>query len=121
MITGFEKQTHDLTDEEKVLLPQFVAGLKTKIGKKNAITNGKMRQGFEKKGVLVTDARTRKIINHIRITGLVPLLCSTSKGYFVAQTREEIELYLQGLKERIEAQTAVYDALEYQMNREFKN
>jgi hypothetical protein len=116
MITGFETITAELTPEEKKLVPQFVNGLKTKIGKKSAVTNKHIRARFKTIGVTVSDARVRKIVNFIRISDLVPMLCSTSKGYFVAQSVDEVESYLKGLKERIAAQQAVHDAIERQFN-----
>lgn len=40
MIKGFNSETAPLTEyEENVLLPLVLRGLKTKIGKENAVTN----------------------------------------------------------------------------------
>lgn len=40
MIKGFDQQTQPLSEyEENVLLPIILQGLKTKQGKKNAVTN----------------------------------------------------------------------------------
>ena len=118
MIKNFEKYTHELTDDEKVLLPQFINGLKTKIGKQNAVSNKHIRSRFKTINVNVSDARVRKIINHIRINNLLPLLCSNSKGYFVARNIDEIEEYLKGLQQRISAQVKVHEAISLQL--EFK-
>lgn len=115
MIKGFEDITHELTDDERKLLQAFVNGLKSKRGKQNAVSNKTIRQKFEDNWKMkIPDARVRKLINHIRINDLVPLLCSTSKGYFVAQSNEEVNDYLTGLKQRISAQQAVHDAIEKQ-------
>ena len=79
MIKGFEKITSELSQEEIDLVPTIVKGLSTKLGKDNAITSTKIC-----KAVNITGPRLRKIINHIRIKNLLPALCSTSSGYFVA-------------------------------------
>ena len=39
MIKGFENETAPLSDYEQSLLPLFIQGFTTKLGKKNAITN----------------------------------------------------------------------------------
>lgn len=114
MIIGFTTETEPLNDEEKRLVPQFVNGLKTKIGKDKAITNNEIRLAFEKRGVKIPPARVRKIINYIRINGLVELLCASSKGYYVAAVDKEIVEYMVGLKSRVEAQNLVLNKLKEQ-------
>lgn len=117
MIEGFPTETAPLNYEELKLVPQFVNGLKTKIGKDKAVSNSQIRKGFKSVGITVSDARVRKIINHIRTNAIVPLLCSNSKGYYVARTKDEVESYLRGLKQRIQAQQQVYD----QINQQYKD
>jgi len=114
MIEGFEQQTAKLTDEEEKLLPLLVKALSAKKGKNSAVTNGDIQQAFTKIGKTVPSARIRKLINHIRINGLVELLCATSNGYYVAKTNKEVESYLIGLKARIEAQQHMYDMVKLQ-------
>jgi hypothetical protein len=110
MIIGFTQETEPLNDEEKALLPKFVRGLKKRIGKENAITNGEIREAFKKNAeVNIPPARVRKIINHIRIHGLVELLCASSKGYYVGKIDQEVIDYMVGLKSRIEAQNLVLE------------
>jgi hypothetical protein len=116
MIKNFETVTHELTDKEAQLLPMFIKGLQTKVGKENAITNKRMRERLEAHGISVPDSRVRKIINHIRINGLVKCLCSTSKGYFVAKDEQEVKDYLEGLGQRIREQERIYDSIEHQFN-----
>jgi hypothetical protein len=115
MINGFEKETEPLTEEERNLLPKFVRGLKKRIGKENAITNGEIREAFKKNaGIIIPPSRVRKIINHIRINGLVNLLCASSKGYYVGSIDKEIVEYMEGLKNRVEAQNLVLKKLQMQ-------
>lgn len=118
MIEGFEKYTEELSEDEKALLPAFVAGLKSKKGKANAITNKAIQAAFqanEKWQMKIPDARVRKIINHIRVNGLVNGLCASSNGYYVAADQNELKEYLDGLRQRISSQMMVYDAVEYQL------
>ena len=84
MITGFEEYTHELNDyEEKTLLPVIVKGLKTKIGKENAVTNKEICSALKKLDLKVNDARIRKVISFIRINRIIENLISNSKGYFL--------------------------------------
>jgi len=119
MIQGFNEQTNPLNEEEIKLLPGFIKGLTTKIGKENSITNKEIRAKYKSIGINIPDARVRKIINHIRIKGYVKNLCATSNGYYVAKTKKEIEDYLKGLKERIESQNYVYQKLVEQYTENF--
>jgi hypothetical protein len=122
MIRNFEEQTESLSKEELELVPLFITGLETKIGKKNSITGKAIRNRLKEKSILVSDARVRKIINHIRVNGLVKHLCATSNGYYVAATHFEIYDYLKSLHERISAQQAVYNVMHKDMQKtDWKN
>tara|TARA_R100001244_G_scaffold116602_1_gene86709 strand:- start:3109 stop:3480 length:372 start_codon:yes stop_codon:yes gene_type:complete len=109
MIKGFETITADLSNDELSLVPVVVKGLITKQGKDMAITSTKIC-----KAINITGPRLRKIINHIRIKNLLPALCSTSNGYFVATNIYEMQDYIISLKQRIKAQVGVLNALEQQ-------
>lgn len=101
MLTGFEIETAPLTkQEEGVLMPLLVKGLITKIGKDNAITNKEIRTRLKERGVVISDARIRKIINFIRVNQLIKNLISTSKGYYIATTKEEVLEYIKSLEQR---------------------
>ena len=101
MITGFEKETHELTEYELTLVQPMINGLETKIGMMNKITNNEMLQAMKSMGEKVTPSRIRKLIHFIRVKKLVPNLVSSNKGYWIATTMEEIEDYVQSLQERI--------------------
>lgn len=117
MITGFEDITFDLNAKELELVDPFVNGLKTKIGKKNAISNKQMIKAFKDHPdfqISIGAPRVRKIINYIRNKGLVKRLCANSKGYYVAKDQEEWDDYLKGLKERSDAIAVLYKNLKEQ-------
>lgn len=90
MIKGFDQETQPLNDYEMgVLLPLLVRGLRTKIGRENAVTNKHIVSSL-KGSYKLNDARVRKIINHIRTNDLIPGLIANSDGYFIAQSEAEL-------------------------------
>ena len=92
MIKGFDKQTETLSDyERKTLVPVMVRSLAGHIGKAAAITNKYICSRMRLCGYQISDARVRKIVNHIRTNGLVQCLIATSGGYYVAETEEELK------------------------------
>lgn len=118
MINGFETQTAELNDyEEKTLLPLMVKGLKSKIGKSRAITSSQMINGLKTKGHKVDSSRIRKIIHHIRITGLVECLMATSKGYYISNDKKEIDNYIESLIQRAESIQRIANQLQHQRNK----
>ena len=117
MITNFEAITSPLTEDELKLIPYLVDGLK-KRDKKNAIKGEdicsrlqdfKKNIGISEKPKL-TDSRLRKMVNYIRINGLLPV-GATSNGYFCITDRLEIERQVKSLKQRAEAINAAAEAL----------
>lgn len=104
MIKGFTSETAPLSEyEENVILPLVLQGLRTKIGKKNAVTNRTIVQRLNIAGYTVTEPRIRKLINHIRMTDLLPGLIATSGGYFLATSEAELMDYEQSLLGREDA------------------
>jgi predicted GTPase len=116
MINGFDIETAPLSEYERVtLLPIFVRALIVKVGEQNAVTNKTICEKLKKEGYKIGDARVRKIINHIRINGLVHMLIATSKGYFVADKMDQAISYRESLRQRISAIEAVHDSLDHQI------
>lgn len=113
-IEGFENITYELTEKEKALVPSFVNSIKTKIGKQNIFTSTYVINKYKASGKSMSGARFRKIINYIRINGLIENLISTSKGYYIATTQEEKLKYIKSLDQRINQITVVRDQMEYQ-------
>lgn len=102
MITGFEELTYELTDDEITICNIIIRGIQSNVGNENAISNIQIRKILlEKYEIKTTDIRIRKIINHIRIKRLVPKLCASSKGYYIAETKEEHQKYIESLQERV--------------------
>lgn len=120
MIPGHEKQTHELTEYElTMILPKVVKRMKEKIGKENAVTNSRIVKVFKEYGFKTNEPRMRKIIQHIRINGLINGLVSHGRGYFVARTKEEIRISIERIDKKINAETTTRDALFHQMNQMF--
>lgn len=117
MLEGFYEQTQPLTQyEEEILLPVMVKCLKRHKGEKRVITNKQMCEALEANGYKAGAARIRKVINHIRINGLVEFLVANSKGYFVATSKDEVKSHISSLMGREQAINAVRRALEKQMS-----
>jgi hypothetical protein len=111
LLPGFEDITHELTDDERALLPKFIRGFRNKFGPDNAVTNKQIIAGFKASGTKISDARVRKIINYIRTHDIVPGLVATSKGYYVTRDPMTIKKYIQSLDARIREIQRVRDAM----------
>lgn len=116
MINGFTQQTEPLNEYERnTLLPVICRGLANKVGEARAITNTAITRAMKGAGYQLTEARLRKIINHIRITGMIRWLIATSKGYYIATSRQEMEDYIGSLRGREMAIRAVRESMEAQL------
>lgn len=117
MIQGFNQQTEPLTDYERdTLLPVICRGLANKYGETKAITNTAITRAMKGAGYQLTEARLRKIINHIRIHGMIKWLIATSKGYYIATSVDEMRQYIESLRGREQAIRAVRESMEKQLN-----
>lgn len=116
MIKGFTEQTKPLSDYElNTLVPRIVRGLTKKVGKEKAITNTEIVAILKREGYSLSEARVRKIINYIRVNGIIERLIATSDGYYVANTKKEVADYIESLKGREDAIRAVRRRLEVQL------
>jgi len=108
MITNFEEETEPLTPKEIRMAEQFSRSFQKRIGPDQAITNAEIQTRYRAlHQITLSGARIRKIINHIRITGMVPGLVASSKGYYMSNSPDELRRYIQSLDERIQAIVAV--------------
>ena len=100
MITNFETITYDLTDAEMKFIPLLVAGF-SRYTKDNPIKEPDIVTRFNERnpGMKLTGARLRKLVNHIRVNGLLPLI-ATSKGYYVSYDKTEVQAQIRSLNER---------------------
>lgn len=123
MIQGFSEQTEPLTEYEvETLLPQLVRGLRTKVGKAMSVTNKAIIDGMKRNlGLSISDARVRKLINHIRNNDLVPCLIATSQGYYIAESEQELKDYEDSLLGREEAIRSVRLSIQRQRKRKYSN
>lgn len=111
MIHGFEDITAVLSKDELELVPLFVHGFQWRIGAVNAITSPEIITNlWSKKAIRVTGARVRKIVNYIRMKGLVANLIATSEGYYVENDPVKLKEYVGSLKARAKAINAVADS-----------
>lgn len=119
MINGFQTETQPLTDyERQTLLPVMIAGLRRKTGRGMAVTNKYILSRLKDR-YKISEARVRKLINHIRVNGLVPCLIATSEGYYIAQSEQELADYEQSLLSREEAIRAVRLAIDRQRREKY--
>ena len=118
MITLFEEITYELTEYEKSdLLPVVVRGLRNKHGKENAITNKKICEALTSAGYKVNGPRLRKVIHHIRVEQLIVGLCCNSKGYYVTDSLEELDKYVESLAQRIRSQQEIHRSMKRDMDK----
>ena len=110
MIDGFETETAPLSEYEKSLVAPMIAGLKTKLGQGNAITNKVICAKMKTAGYKCTPVRVRKIINHIRTKRLLHNLVASSRGYYIETDPVKILAYKKSLKERAKAILAVSES-----------
>ena len=103
MINGFEEFTIEITPKQYPKVERVVNGLKKRVGKNNAITNKRMREFLKKEDMIIGDAEMRKIIQFIRQNNLIPRLCSTGTGYYVASNDSEWIEWLESYKSRTNA------------------
>ncbi|MAJ72450.1 hypothetical protein CMK13_05545 [Candidatus Poribacteria bacterium] len=119
MLKNFEEITKELTDNERdVLYPLIVSGLSRRKGKQNSISGSEICEALNKRlnAKKITPPRLRKIIQAIRINGDLYNICSNSKGYYLACSKQEIDDNILSLQQRIDQQQKIVDALRWQSN-----
>ena len=118
MIATFETQTKPLNEHEKdTLLPIMVKCLAKHIGKDRAISNDQMCEKMALYGYQIGEVRVRKIINHIRNNGLAECLIATGKGFYVTESIQEMETYIESVKNREDAIRAMRLSMEEQLSK----
>lgn len=100
MVENFEAITYELTDAEKAILPVMVTGF-LNYRKDNPIKEPQIVANFNDRnpGHRLTPVRLRKLVNYIRVNGILPLI-ATSKGYYVSYDKAEIRSQITSLEQR---------------------
>ena len=115
MLNGFTQETAPLSDMERAYVPIFVSRLREAVGRESAVYN----QQLQSLAPSLSSARVRKIINFIRTEGLVPCLVASSKGYYIAESEEELREYEESLRGRADAIMEVCRSIERQRQRRY--
>lgn len=98
---NFEEITHELNDAEKWTAELLVLFFKERPGKKNTFRNDDLRAYLERAhGEIHTAPRIRKIVQYIRLKGLLNGLIATSSGYWLSNDPEELKSWIESMKER---------------------
>jgi hypothetical protein len=106
MVTNFETITAELSEAEQQLVPLLVQSFK-KHTEANPIkapdivkkVNEFLFTRIDFANIRLTQPRLRKIVNHIRSNGLLPLM-ATSRGYYVSYKKADIKSQIRSLHER---------------------
>lgn len=114
MIQGFEEHTSNIKPEEIEISQVIVSIIKQCKSKDRGITNKKLRSVLFDMGYDVNDARIRRFIQFIRANNMLPRMCGSKKGYYIAENEEEWVKYKIAFRTRI---TSMQYTLEC-MNRE---
>jgi hypothetical protein len=124
MIPGFEEYTYKLTEyERQKLLPLLINLLNGREGKEKAILNREILEEFSKqfdkdnKPFKISDARVRKLINHIRTNGIITGLIATSKGYYISKDAAEVQRYIKSLYYRSEVISVLGDHMKLHLQK----
>lgn len=109
----------NLNEYEKSCVPIIVKGIGgRRKGNKNPITNKQIQEAMLERGYgKLSDSRVRKIISYIRNENLLPLLCANSKGYFVAESLEQFNRYLETFELRVNTQIKTLKELKVQRDK----
>jgi hypothetical protein len=103
MINNFEDFTEELNAEELKLVAPLMNGLRTKT-KQNPIKAPEIVKAMnvfaQKNGLIkITEPRLRKLVNHIRVKGILPII-ATSQGYYISYDKQEILDQINSLTQR---------------------
>ena len=103
MITNFETITQELTEVQKQQANILASILRT-TSKKHQFKNKELAFiMFIKHDIKCNAIQVRKMINHIRSSGTLPVI-GTSKGYYISFDQDDIKKAIQGQEERIRQQ-----------------
>jgi len=117
MITNFETYTIELTDDELKIVSIIVNRFTKQKGSKYIVTNSQIVSGLERNfKIKISESRIRKIIQYIRINNLLPGLIATSKGYYTTENIDELEQWIESMKQRENAMRESRTSIENYLN-----
>jgi hypothetical protein len=112
----------ELTVEEKdIILPTLIRALKLRTNDARHIKGAKLIEWFRANKDQIgykasfNNARLMKLINHIRVNGIVPI-CSTSDGYWITKDPAAIREMIESFENRVASQQAAIQGLKNQLN-----
>jgi hypothetical protein len=115
------KKTHDtkaqldkLNAEEEKLMP-IITKVFLRTNKNKPIYSKELVQGIIERKIKLdikrfSEARLRKIVNHMRVNAILPII-STSNGYYLSYEPEDILMMIRSLMSRANAITAAADGM----------
>jgi predicted DNA-binding protein len=116
MINNFEEYTFELTNEERFVVETIVKRFNNLRGKRNIATGEQIRTGIRNHlKIDFAESRIRKMIQYIRLNNLVMGLVATSRGYYVAESIEEIQQWVDSLISRENAIREIREKAERQI------
>jgi hypothetical protein len=104
MITNFEEFTGNLTDEEIAITNILLIVLNNATEKNpykasSVVAQVQMIMGVKQIRMPFNDRKLRKLVNHIRINGIAPLI-ATKDGYYITYDNEIICKQVESLQQR---------------------
>jgi hypothetical protein len=88
-------------NQMETLVSKVSTILRKKVGKKNVTSNRQIREELASMDIHAEEARVRKAIRQIRTSsgkGRISNLIATSRGYYVAKTKDEVSEYIAHLR-----------------------
>lgn len=76
-------------------------------------------EGIRRQGHHASTRQVRKVINYIRVNGIIPCVASSPKGFFVASKEIEISECISALEALADSIQEVIEALRRQMYNKF--
>lgn len=116
-INNFEKETHQITELEIEMSNYISSRISGNIGKDSAVTSNIIRKALlNKYDKNITGSRIRKMINFIRRKkDFNGCLVASSNGYYIERNKEQIEIYIESLRQRAEAINHIANEVEINM------
>jgi hypothetical protein len=100
LISGFEKQTKDLSYEEIKLAHKIAEAFRAR-GKDVPITSTLIIKKMTQKGYSINGGRLRKMIRYIRVKNILDwIIADGTSGYVYTKDLQKVQKYLKSLQDR---------------------